>query len=150
MKIINSSLICAFSAPVDVCFDLNNCLELPFQLKYLCFCHCFLADHVTCLIKAGSLSPTNYPSDSFCTEACFKLCAQLHRLLGISNPTAVDGLTWTLMRSMRSACNPFGISRIDSCIKLSSILRVIHDCFEPVKEPHTNRDIVRDVIFNST
>lgn len=73
MKIINSSLILAFSAPADVCFDLSNCLELPFQLKYLCLCHCFLADHVTCLIKAGSLSPTNYPSDSFCTTACFKV-----------------------------------------------------------------------------
>ncbi|XP_031249188.1 increased DNA methylation 1-like isoform X2 [Pistacia vera] len=118
------------------------------QFTNMCF-QCTRRYHVTCLIKAGSLSPTNYPSDSFCTEACFKLCAQLHRLLGISNPTAVDGLTWTLMRSMRSACNPFGISRIDSCIKLSSILQVIHDCFEPVKEPHTNRDIVRDVIFNS-
>ncbi|XP_044469924.1 uncharacterized protein LOC123199127 isoform X3 [Mangifera indica] len=119
------------------------------QFTNTCF-QCTRRYHVTCLIKAGSLSPTNYPSDSFCKAACFKLSSQLHRLLGISNPTIVDGLTWTLMRSMRSACNPFGISRIDSCIKLSSILRVIHDCFEPVKEPHTNRDIVRDVIFNST
>lgn len=31
--------------------------------------------------------------------------------------------------------------------KLSVALEVMHECFEPVKEPRTKRDLVEDVIF---
>lgn len=31
--------------------------------------------------------------------------------------------------------------------KLNVALEVMHECFEPVKEPRTKRDLVEDVIF---
>ena len=79
----------------------------------------------------------------------FQLCAQLHQLLGISNPTTVDGLSWSLMRSPKNVYHFPDMSKPHTWIKLSDVLRVIHECFEPVKDPHTKRDLVRDVVFNS-
>ncbi|XP_022774765.1 uncharacterized protein LOC111316848 isoform X2 [Durio zibethinus] len=105
--------------------------------------------HVACLSEAQHPSPTDYPFGSFCSEACYKLCAQLYQLLGISNPTTVDGLSWTLMRSLKNVYQFPDMSKPHTWIKLSDVLRVIHECFEPVKDPHTNRDLVRDVVFNS-
>ncbi|KAL4386657.1 hypothetical protein GQ457_09G011990 [Hibiscus cannabinus] len=105
--------------------------------------------HFACLSEAQCVSPTDYPSESFCSEACHKLCAQLHQLLGISNPTMVDGISWTLMRSLKHAYKFPDMSRTHTWIKLSNVVGVIHECFEPVKDPHTKRDLVRDVVFNS-
>ncbi|KAJ9170216.1 hypothetical protein P3X46_018341 [Hevea brasiliensis] len=105
--------------------------------------------HVYCLSKARCLLPMDYPSENFCSKACYELCAQLHQLLGISNPTSVDGLTWTLTRSSKNVYSFPGISRSNTCIKLSHVLRVMHECFIPVKDPHTKRDPVRDLVYNS-
>ncbi|XVF58822.1 hypothetical protein PTKIN_Ptkin07bG0097100 [Pterospermum kingtungense] len=105
--------------------------------------------HMACLNEAQHLSSTDYPSRSFCSEACYKLCSQLHRLLGISNPTTVDGLSWTLMRSLKHVYKFPDMSKTRTWIKLSNVLGVIHECFEPVKDPHTKRDLVRDVVYNS-
>ncbi|XWS41290.1 hypothetical protein CRYUN_Cryun17cG0068300 [Craigia yunnanensis] len=105
--------------------------------------------HVSCLSEAQHPSPTEYPLGSFCSEACYKLCAQLHQLLGISNPITVDGLSWTLMRSLKNVYHFPDMSKPHTWIKLSNVLSVIHECFEPVKDPHTKRDLVRDVVFNS-
>ncbi|XVF17015.1 hypothetical protein REPUB_Repub10bG0080400 [Reevesia pubescens] len=105
--------------------------------------------HVACLSEAQHLSPTDYPFGSFCSKVCYELCAQLHQLLGISNPTTVDGLSWTLTRSMKNVYKFPDMSKTPTWIKPSNVLRVIHECFEPVKDPHTKRDLFRDVIFNS-
>ncbi|XP_039010643.1 uncharacterized protein LOC120139525 isoform X2 [Hibiscus syriacus] len=105
--------------------------------------------HVACLSETQRMSPTDYPSGSFCSEACYKLCAQLHQLLGISNPTTVDGISWTLMRSLKDVYKFPDMSRTHTWIELSNVLGVIHECFEPVEDPHTKRDLVRDVVFNS-
>lgn len=105
--------------------------------------------HVACLSEAQHMSSTDYLFGSFCSEACYKLCAQLHQLLGISNPTTVDGLSWTLMRSLKNVYGFPDMLKTHTWIKLSDVLRVIHECFEPVKDPHTKRDLVRDVVFNS-
>lgn len=78
-----------------------------------------------------------------------QLCFQLHQLLGISNPTTVDGLSWTLMRSPKHVYKFIDMSKTSTRIKLSNVLGVIHECFEPVNDPHTKRDLVRDVVFNS-
>lgn len=105
--------------------------------------------HVACLSEVQHMSSTDYLFGSFCSEACYKLCAQLHQLLGISNPTTVDGLSWTLMRSLKNVYGFPDMLKTHTWIKLSDVLRVIHECFEPVKDPHTKRDLVRDVVFNS-
>ena len=73
----------------------------------------------------------------------------LQKLLGKSIPVGVDNLTWTLLK-------PIGIEGFDVYFsnvkaltevysKLNIALDVVHECFEPVKERRTRRDVVEDV-----
>ncbi|KAL3721402.1 hypothetical protein ACJRO7_033833 [Eucalyptus globulus] len=118
------------------------------QMTNACF-QCTRQYHVNCLDKVGSLYPSSYPSERFCSNACYKLYVQLHLLLGISNTTSVDGLTWTLIRSMRNDCNACSITRNYSSLKISHVLKVIKESFQPITELHTNRDLIKDIVFNS-
>lgn len=131
------SCCCGLCGKGDNSLFTNSCLQ------------CARTYHVCCLSKAGCLLPVDYPSQDFCSKSCYELCAQLHHLLGISNPTSVDGLTWTLTRSSKNVYNFPGIPRSNTCIKLSHVLRVMHECFRPVKDPHTKRDLVRDLVYSS-
>ncbi|KAK9292391.1 hypothetical protein L1049_020358 [Liquidambar formosana] len=108
-------------------------------------CHqCSRQYHVDCLRRAGDSTV-----EKFCSTNCFELCDRLHQLLGISYETRVDGLTWKMIRSTINDCNSHNRSRIDTSIELSRALEVMHECFQPVIEPHTRRDLVQDVFFNS-
>ncbi|KAE8680718.1 PHD finger transcription factor-like protein isoform 3 [Hibiscus syriacus] len=127
---------------------LRNCKDDGENFTKACL-QCTLQYHVACLSEAQCTSPTDYPFGSFCSEACYKLCAQLHQLLGISNPTTVDGISWTLMRSLKDVYKFPDMSKTHTWIKLSDVLGVIHECFEPAEDPHTKRDLVRDVVYNS-
>ncbi|CBI37511.3 unnamed protein product, partial [Vitis vinifera] len=79
----------------------------------------------------------------------FQLCGRIHQLLGIRNPTSVDGLTWKLLRSTRNDCNVYNELRIDTCSELSQALNLMHECFEPIIEHHTKRDLIVDIVYNS-
>lgn len=78
-----------------------------------------------------------------------QLFVHLHGLLGTSNPTLVDGLTWTMIRSMRSDCRIWGLTRKANLVKLSQALKVIQDSFQPITDLHTKRDLVKDVVYSS-
>ncbi|XVE83378.1 hypothetical protein DITRI_Ditri16bG0084100 [Diplodiscus trichospermus] len=127
---------------------LRDCMGDGEHFTQACL-QCTRQYHVACLCEAQHLSPADYPFGSFCSDGCYKLCAQLHQLLGISNPTTVEGLSWTLIRSPKNVYKFPDMPKAHTWIKLSDVLRVIHECFEPVKDPHTKRDLVRDVVFNS-
>lgn len=75
----------------------------------------------------------------------------LQKLLGKSIPVGVDDLTWTLLKPIGSDGVDIDLPDIEALTvaysKLSIALDVMHECFEPVKEPLTRRDIVEDVIF---
>lgn len=75
----------------------------------------------------------------------------LQKLLGKSFPVGVDNLTWTLLKPIRSEGLDIDLPDIEALTevysKLNIALGVMHECFEPVKEPHTRRDVVEDVIF---
>eukprot|EP00257_Ricinus_communis_P015138 XP_015572991.1 uncharacterized protein LOC8281219 [Ricinus communis] len=131
------SCCCELCGKGDSSTSTNACLQ------------CARAYHVHCLTKDGCLLPTDYPSENFCSKSCYELCAQLHQLLGISNPTSVDGLTWTLTRSSKDVYNFPGMPRSSTHVKSFQILRVMHECFRSVKEPHTQKDMVTDLIYNS-
>ncbi|XP_048128377.1 uncharacterized protein LOC115750485 isoform X1 [Rhodamnia argentea] len=118
------------------------------QMTNACF-QCTRQYHVNCLDKVGSLYPSSYPSDRFCSNACYQLYVQLHLLLGTSNSTTVDGLTWTMIRSMRNECKACNITRNYSSLKISHALKVIKESFQPITELHTNRDLIKDIVFNS-
>ena len=76
----------------------------------------------------------------------------LHELLGRPIPVGTDNLTWTLIKSMKSDTHDLDASDNEAVIenysKLSIALDVMHECFEPVKETHTGRDLVADILFN--
>ena len=75
----------------------------------------------------------------------------LHELLGRPIPVGTDNLTWTLINSMQSDTHDLDASdneaMVENYSKLSIALAVMHECFEPVKEPRTGRDLVADIIF---
>lgn len=82
----------------------------------------------------------------------------LERLLGKSIPVGrdKDKLTWTLRKNKTSECSSTSNDDIDALnmeeiienySKLNVAISVMHECFEPVKEARTGRDVVEDVIF---
>ncbi|KAL6967691.1 hypothetical protein U1Q18_033498 [Sarracenia purpurea var. burkii] len=104
--------------------------------------------HVGCLRERGASNVDSYPKGSwFCSKSCKQ------KLLGKSVPVGEDNLTWTLLKytnydddddrggsDMEVLTETYG--------KLNVALSVMHECFEPVKEPRTKRDLVEDVIFS--
>ncbi|XP_074311615.1 uncharacterized protein LOC141647370 isoform X2 [Silene latifolia] len=101
--------------------------------------------HFACLDQAGI---TVSEDIRFCSKNCFEICARLHQLLRISNPTSVEGLTWSITRSRRNDCNVYN-ERVHPLIQVSQVLNVFHECFQPIIEPHTGRDLVADIVYNS-
>lgn len=75
----------------------------------------------------------------------------LQKLLGKPVPVSTDNLTWSLLKSVKDHNCEINAPDIDALTenlnKLIVALGVLHECFEPVKEPHTRRDLVEDVIF---
>lgn len=70
----------------------------------------------------------------------------LQNILGKPIPVGLDNLTWTLWKYKRAG--PENEHLVQSYSKLNVALSVMHECFEPVKENHTRRDLVEDVIFS--
>lgn len=64
-----------------------------------------------------------------------------------------NNLTWTLEKFNNSDSPDVGSSLNDLLAekysKLSVALSVMHECFDPLKNPLTGRDIIDDVMFNS-
>ena len=75
----------------------------------------------------------------FCSEKCQRVCLSLGKILGKMIPVGENGLTWTLVK----ATSPEN----DQSSKLGVALSVMHESFEPTKDPSTKSDIVEDVIF---
>ncbi|XP_031743821.1 uncharacterized protein LOC101206451 isoform X2 [Cucumis sativus] len=124
-----------------------NIVDGPFLTCYQCECKY----HVQCLRgtkKFGSCSKPHW----FCNKHCKQIYWGLQKLLGKSIPVGGDNLTWSLLKSPSSDTNYFNPPHLETLTenqsKLNVALRVMHECFEPVREQHTRRDIVEDVIFS--
>lgn len=76
----------------------------------------------------------------------------LRNILGRAVPVGNENLTWTLMKYIKPDSHdheaPHNEFLMESYSKLNIALSVMHECFEPVKEPHTRRDLMEDVIFS--
>lgn len=63
-----------------------------------------------------------------------------------------DNLTWTLVKFITSESCDLGSTENDlmaeSYSKLNVALSVMHECFEPLKESFSRRDLMEDVIFS--
>ncbi|KAG9158643.1 hypothetical protein Leryth_021989 [Lithospermum erythrorhizon] len=107
--------------------------------------------HVGCLQAKGFVdTKSNLVGEWFCNVDCEKIFQGLHQHLGKPIAVGNDSLTWTLVKHREQDANHFDInneSSIETYSKLTVALDVIHECFEPLKERLTHRDIVEDVIF---
>nr|KYP47148.1 Chromodomain-helicase-DNA-binding protein 4 [Cajanus cajan] len=107
--------------------------------------------HVRCL-KNGAVDISRYLGNWFCGKDCEKIYEGLHKLLGKPISVGVDKLTWTLVKFIDpDRCDSGSIKSdllAESYCKLNLALSVMHECFKPLKESFTRRDIVEDVIFN--
>lgn len=108
--------------------------------------------HVRCL-KTGSADLSIYLGNWFCGEDCEKIYEGLHKLLGEPVSVGVDNLTWTLVKFINpDSCDELGSIKselmAESYCKLNLALSVMHECFEPLKESITSRDLVEDVLFS--
>ncbi|KAK9943898.1 hypothetical protein M0R45_009488 [Rubus argutus] len=64
----------------------------------------------------------------------------INGLLGIPIPVGAD-LTWRVLKSQLRSESYYKT-------KLQSALNAIHECFEPSKDPYTDRDIAEDIVFD--
>ncbi|KAK7387243.1 hypothetical protein VNO78_27883 [Psophocarpus tetragonolobus] len=107
--------------------------------------------HVRCL-ENGASDKSIYLGNWFCGKECEKIYDGLHKLLGEPVSVGVDNLTWTLVKFINpDSCDPGSIRNdllAESCIKLNLALSVMHECFKPLKEYFTGRDLMEDVIFS--
>ncbi|KAK9069104.1 hypothetical protein SSX86_013220 [Deinandra increscens subsp. villosa] len=84
-------------------------------------------------------------------RSIMKTFTGLQRLLGKSVPVGKDNLTWTLRKNKTYEYSNSDSSDMEALIenysKLNVAISVMHESFEPVKEPRSGGDIVQDVIF---
>ncbi|XP_027090268.1 uncharacterized protein LOC113780994 [Coffea eugenioides] len=109
--------------------------------------------HIECLKKKGLVKRDCHPERNwFCNEKCEQIHLSLHNLLGKPIPVGHDNLTWTLLKYKNAEdSDQDGLDNehlMESYSKLNIALSVMHECFEPMKEPRTKRDLVEDVIFS--
>ncbi|KAH9622744.1 hypothetical protein KSS87_004770 [Heliosperma pusillum] len=87
----------------------------------------------------------------FCCKTCEKTHWGLQQLLGKPILVGQDNLTWTLLKPMQYQAGEHEncdlVAMAENFSKISIALEVMHECFEPVKEPRTKRDLVEDVLF---
>lgn len=85
-------------------------------------------------------------------ESLLQIFLGLNKLLRKPIRVGMGNLTWTLSRSIDTDYLDVGDCHIESVIetncKLNVAIDVIHECFEPVKEPYARRDLIEDVIFS--
>ncbi|EXB39829.1 Chromodomain-helicase-DNA-binding protein 4 [Morus notabilis] len=104
-------------------------------------CHqCERKFHMGCLKNAGvdlGLEKGGSRENLFCSRKCEDVCSGLRKIVGKRIPVGEekDNLTWTLLKAT------------ENDTKLENSFLVMHECFEPAKDPLTNRDIVEDVFF---
>ncbi|KAJ8559469.1 hypothetical protein K7X08_003527 [Anisodus acutangulus] len=132
-------------------FDTNR-NHLTDNTVLIC-CQCDHKYHARCLRSKGPGKLDNYPEGNwFCNRRCELIFLGLHHLLGKPVIVGDDNLTWTLLKYIEPDDSGSDIvdfeSSVENYSRLSVALNVMHECFEPVKEPHTMRDIVEDVIFS--
>ncbi|KAL9238684.1 hypothetical protein vseg_013074 [Gypsophila vaccaria] len=126
-------------------FDMNT---EQFTDDSILFCHqCERRYHAGCK-KNRDVNPGE---NWFCCRTCEKTHWGLQQLLGKPILVGQDNLTWTLIKPMQYELDDHEdcdlVAMAENFSKISVALEVMHECFEPVKEPRTRRDLVEDVLF---
>ncbi|RDX95820.1 Increased DNA methylation 1, partial [Mucuna pruriens] len=116
------------------------------------FLTCVQCEHKCKCLKKGAVDMSRYLGSWFCGRDCEKIYEGLHKLLGEPISVGVDNLTWSLVKFINPDSCDLGSIKSDllaeSYSKLNLALSVMHECFEPLNESSTSRDLVEDVIFS--
>ncbi|KAF3446551.1 hypothetical protein FNV43_RR11731 [Rhamnella rubrinervis] len=80
----------------------------------------------------------------FCSRECENIHLGLRKIIGKPIPVGNGNLTWTLLKFKDS--NDEALA--ENYSKLNAALSVMHECFEPVKDPYSHKDVVEEVMFN--
>ncbi|XP_057955124.1 uncharacterized protein LOC131149074 isoform X2 [Malania oleifera] len=132
---------------------LNGNIDDHTDTSFLNCDQCESRYHVCCLRKEGLVKLGSNPKGNwFCSKICEKIFLGLDKLLGKPVPVGVNHLTWTLLKSKKYDNHSPNINDVEALTenysKLNVAVGLMHECFEPVREPHTRRDLVEDVIFS--
>ncbi|KAL3850584.1 hypothetical protein ACJIZ3_012466 [Penstemon smallii] len=120
------------------------CGQGGFDEKSLVCGQCEHKYHDGCLRSKGIINHDIYPEGYwFCQDSCKKMFHGLRNILGKPLPLE-NNLTWTLVKYIKT--DSYDHNAFHS--KLNVALNVMHECFEPVKDPGSTSDIVEDVIFS--
>lgn len=116
-------------------------------------CHqCKLRYHIGCLGMECTLPTSHSKGYWFCSKKCENISFQLENILGKPVLVGKDNLTWTLLKYVDPDECDHDSSNIADLIynycRLNVALGVMHECFEPIKDPQTKSDIVENVIFS--
>ncbi|XP_068644874.1 uncharacterized protein [Aristolochia californica] len=131
-------------------YDADNQRFTPRSILYCDQCR--REYHVGCLSERGERKLERCPLGNwFCGRKCSKTFTALQKYLGKSKPVGATGLSWTVLRSRKEIS--FSSSAYETITeqhsKLWVALSVLHECFVPITEPRTKRDLVTDVLFNN-
>ncbi|KAI5354334.1 PREDICTED: increased DNA methylation 1 [Prunus dulcis] len=103
--------------------------------------------HIGCLKNAGVVKlKWDSKGNWFCSRNCEDIFLSLNEILGKPILVGPDNLTWTLLKPSSSHSDMEDFT--ENYRKLNLALSVMHECFEPSRDPYTERDIVEDIIFN--
>ncbi|MED6108476.1 hypothetical protein PIB30_024352 [Stylosanthes scabra] len=117
---------------------------------FLNFIQCERTYHFGCL-RNRTVDELIHMEKWFCGNKCEQIYTNLHKLLG--KPILVDAnnLTWTLVKSVDSENCDVDSAKdeylAENYSKLNIALSVMHECFEPLQNPSSSRDLMEDVIF---
>ncbi|XP_004517273.2 uncharacterized protein [Cicer arietinum] len=131
----------------------QNKIEEAKDGHFLSCIQCEHKYHVECLKNRAKENSRRYMEKNWlCGEECERIYTGLQNLLGKPVLVGADNLTWTLVKYVNSENCGAGSAENDlpeeSFSKLHVALSVMHECFEPLHNPFSSRDIVEDVLFN--
>ncbi|GLJ11266.1 hypothetical protein SUGI_0149860 [Cryptomeria japonica] len=133
--------------------EFNGDPECFTELTVLFCDQCECQYHVGCLYDQGMPKLDSCPKGNwFCSERCSMIFSQLRGLVGMVNPLGVEGLSWMLLRSTEEDHESFDQTSVEATAehhsKLFVALSVMQECFTPIIESRTKKDLVEGLIFN--
>ncbi|CAM0913417.1 unnamed protein product [Alopecurus aequalis] len=142
------SCICSICHSGDYDPDTNQFTE-----KTIMYCdQCEREYHVGCIRNNGGQLSCCPEGSWFCSSGCSEIFQHLQELTGKPIPTAVEGLSCTILRFDRENATENGNFDSEKMAeqygKLCIALDVLHECFVTIIEPRTQRDLSEDIVFN--
>ncbi|KDP41622.1 hypothetical protein JCGZ_16029 [Jatropha curcas] len=116
-------------------------------------CHqCMRKFHLGCARDKGSIK-LERKDNWYCSNKCEEISLALQKLIG--QPILVgegesegeDNLSWILLKSSKNDTSDEMLLSDNNRVRLTRALEAMRECFEPVEDAYSGRDLMEDVIF---